>query len=123
MSKTALEMDATELQGYSPASQIKPAASDERIAHARAIAQEAADLLREQFHATRVVLFGSLAHRLWFTPWSDVDLAALGIPPGKFYEAVAVVTSLGREWTVNLVDMATAPSALRQAIEEEGIEL
>jgi predicted nucleotidyltransferase len=123
MSKTALEMDAKELRGYSPASQTKPALSDERTARARAVAQEAADLLKRQFHATRVVLFGSLAHGLWFTPWSDIDLAASGILPARFYEPVAAVSSLDRDWTVNLVDMATAPSDLRHAIEEEGIEL
>ncbi len=123
MPKTALELDARELQRYSPASQIKPAVSDERTARARALAHEAAALLRKQFQASRVVLFGSLAHGLWFTPWSDIDLAAWGIPPGRFYEAVAAVTDLDWHWTVNLVDAATASPDLRYAIEEEGIEL
>ena len=123
MSKTALEMNAKELQRYSPARRIKSAANDERTARARAIAHEAADLLKEQFHATRVVLFGSLAHGMWFTPWSDIDLAAWDIPPGRFYEAVAAVTSLDRHWAVNLVDAATTSPDLRDAIKEEGIEL
>ncbi len=123
MSRTALELDSKEFQEYSPASQIKPAVSEERAVRARAVAQAAATLLRKQFHATRVVLFGSLAHGLWFTRWSDIDLAAWGIPPERFYEAVAAATGLDRDWTVNLVDMATAHSDLKNAIEEEGIEL
>ncbi len=123
MSRTALELDSKEFQEYSPASQIKPAVSEERAVRARAVAQAAATLLRKQFHATRVVLFGSLAHGLWFTRWSDIDLAAWGIPPERFYAAVAAATSLDRDWTVNLVDMATAHTDLKNAIEEEGIEL
>ena len=39
-------------------------------------------LLCEEFGATRVVAFGSLAHGAWLKPRAqDIDLAVEGIPP------------------------------------------
>lgn len=87
------------------------------------MAQVAADMLRREFGATRVVAFGSLAHRAWFTRWSDIDLAAWGIPPDQFYRAVAVVTGLSAEFEVNLVSPEDVHPSVRQAIEREGVDL
>ncbi|HEY66354.1 MAG TPA: nucleotidyltransferase domain-containing protein, partial [Caldilineae bacterium] len=46
-----------------------------------AIARKAAEMLREEFGAIRVVLFGSLARGGPFDMHSDVDLAAWGLDP------------------------------------------
>ncbi len=54
---------------------------------ARQVAQACADLLREQFGARRVILFGSLVGP---EPWhegSDIDLAVEGIPSEQFFKA------------------------------------
>lgn len=40
-------------------------------------------LLREQFGTMRVVVFGSLTRCEFYTRWSDIDLAAWGIPPER----------------------------------------
>ena len=58
------------------------------------VARQAAELLRNQYDADKVVVFGSLVRDDWFTPWSDIDLAAWGIPPDRFYGAVAAVMGL-----------------------------
>ena len=87
------------------------------------ISEIAGDLLRRRFGATRVVVFGSLAHREWFTLWSDIDLAAWGIPPDSFYRAVAVVTGLSTEFEVELVAPEDCQPTLRRAIEQEGVEI
>jgi predicted nucleotidyltransferase len=79
--------------------------------------------LREQFGATRVVTFGSLAHRDGFTPWSDIDLAAWGISPDVFYQAVAVVMGSSPEFKVDLVASEDCPPSLRHVVEREGIAL
>jgi len=68
-----------------------------------------------------VVAFGSLAHRAWFSSWSDIDLAAWGIPPDQFYRAVAAVTGINSEFEVDLVDLEGCRPAVRQFIEREGI--
>jgi uncharacterized protein len=59
-----------------------------RRAAAWDLAHRAARLLREEFGATRVVAFGSLAHGAWFEPRSDIDLAVEGIPVEAFWRAV-----------------------------------
>ena len=87
------------------------------------LAQQFATLLREQFGATRVVAFGSLAHQAWFSPWSDIDLAAWGIPDDQFYRAVAAVTGISPVFRVDLVDPEDCRPGVRRAIEREGIEL
>ena len=79
--------------------------------------------MRKHYGAIQVIAFGSLAYRPSFTPWSDIDLAALGIPDNEFFRAVAAVTGLSAEFEVDLVDMKTCSTTLRQRIEEEGIEV
>jgi predicted nucleotidyltransferase len=93
-----------------------------REEHAWALARQATALLREQFGATRVVVFGSLAHAGMFTLWSDVDIAAWGIEPEDTLRALGAVFDLDAELRVNLVDVNTASAELIKVIEREGIE-
>ena len=87
------------------------------------IAREAAQLLREQFKVSRVVVFGSLVRENGFTRWSDVDIAAWGIAPEDTFRAIGAVMDLDTEIPVNLVDVNTARPALLAAIEQNGTEL
>lgn len=48
-----------------------------------------ATMLREQFGASRVVLFGSVAREEGLGAYSDVDLAVQGLSPMAHLEAVA----------------------------------
>lgn len=75
------------------------------------------------FGVTPVVLFGSLAHDDWFTRWSDIDLAAWGIPPDAFFRAVAEVTGLSGEFKVELVDPEDCRPDVRQAIDRAGVTI
>lgn len=127
--RTALELSAEDWERYDPAKAIRQRRSAARLELARSrrqalrTARRAAELLRESFGATRVVLFGSLAKRGGFTPWSDIDLAAWGIPTERFYAAVAAVTGLSAEFKVDLVDPDFCRPALRIAIDREGLDL
>ena len=123
MSETALESSREEWQAYRPGARVGRIDGSDRWQRAWEVAQSAGDLLRRRFGATRVVAFGSLAHREWFTPWSDIDLAAWGIPPGAFYRAVAAVTGLSAEFKVELVDPKDCKPTLRRAIEQEGMDI
>jgi predicted nucleotidyltransferase len=87
------------------------------------VARRAAQVLRRRFGASKVIVFGSLAHEEWFSAWSDIDLAAWGIPPDRFYSAVAAITGLSSAFKVDLVDPETCRPTLRAAMEREGIEL
>ena len=123
MGKTALDLTREEWQAYRPGIKAGQNQVGERYERAWRVAQAAAELLRQEFGATRVVTFGSLARRDWFTPWSDIDLAAWGIPPGAFYRAVAVVTGLSPEFKLDLVAPEDCQPSLRQVIEREGVAL
>ncbi len=87
------------------------------------LARQAAQLLREQFKVSRIVVFGSLTHEGSFTRWSDVDIAAWGIAPEDTFRAIGAVMDIGTEIPVNLVDINTARPSLLAAIEQNGIEL
>ena len=84
MGKTALDLTREEWRAYQPGDKPDGIQVGERWERAWRVARAAANVLREQFDATRVVAFGSLAHRDGFTLWSDIDLAAWGIRQAHF---------------------------------------
>ena len=86
------------------------------------VARVAAALLKSRYRATRVVAFGSLTEADRFHPWSDVDLAVWGLPPGDYFEAVARVLDAGGDMKVDLIRAERCRPYLRAAI-ERGVEL
>lgn len=86
-------------------------------------ARRAASLLREQYGATRVVAFGSLVHPGCFTRWSDIDLAAWSIRPEDTFRAIGAVMDLSSSFEINLVETQSARPAIRQVIEQEGVDI
>lgn len=129
MGKTALELSPEERRSFQPAEAIRRRKMDRKgVTAARRdkawrAAQHSAELLKNEFGASRVVVFGSLAYEDGFTPWSDLDLAAWGIEPFQFYRAVAAVTGVSSEIKIDLVDPESCQPRLRETIEREGIEL
>ena len=123
MGKTALALTQEEWQAYRPAARIDHDQASDRWERAWRVAHTAAEVLRQQYGATRVVVFGSAARREWFTPWSDIDLAAWGIAPDAFFRAVAAVTGISPEFKVDLVAPEDCQPALRHSIEREGVAL
>jgi len=96
---------------------------DQRREQAWAAARQAAQLLKKEFNANRVVVFGSLARESGFTRWSDVDVAAWGLAPEDTFRAIGAVMDLPTEVPVNLVDVNTCRPALLSAIEQDGLDL
>jgi predicted nucleotidyltransferase len=127
--RTALELPVDEWKTYRPVQAIlkrqavNQAQLDLRYKRAVRLARQVATLLRKDFSARRVALFGSLASRSNFTLWSDIDLAAWGITAEHFYAAVAAVTGLSAEFKIDLVDAEACKASLRSAIDREGIDL
>ena len=91
--------------------------------HAWKAARQAAALLKREFGAQQVVVFGSLIHPRRFTRWSDVDLAAWGLTARNWLQASAAVRALSDEIEMNLVDVACCPADLQAVIEREGVPL
>ncbi|MDD5435109.1 MAG: nucleotidyltransferase domain-containing protein [Nitrospira sp.] len=86
-------------------------------------ARRAAALLKEQFGAKRVVVYGSLVHKGCFTLWSDIDIAAWGISPSDTFRAMSAVMGIGRQIEVNLVDVEICRPSLLLVIERDGVDL
>jgi predicted nucleotidyltransferase len=101
--------------------QAEEEAVQRRRSQALAEAERAARMLVERYGVRKVVLFGSLA---WgrFQMTSDVDLAADGLAPERFFRAAA---DLSREISVpiDLKLISDCPPVLRRRIAEEGMVL
>lgn len=129
MTRTALEMSVEEWKKYRPIRAILQRQSaarpqiERRRKRAMRFARQAAALLRAEYGAREVRLFGSLARPDSFTLWSDIDLAVFGVPADRFYAAVAAITGLSAEFKVDLVDADACKVSLRAAIDRDGIAL
>ena len=125
---TALELGPEGWKPYLEALKKRPdpVPTPEQIAERERLiekAGEAAAMLKDRFGATRVILFGSLAHRAWFHPRSDVDLAVEGIGPETFYRAWTSVEHLITDRPVDLVDIASSSASVRRSLADEGIDI
>ena len=129
MALTALELPPHALKSYHPADAIQRRKTLKTAEHAtltkrrrRAIvaARKAAELLRKEFGAKKIFVFGSLARRGGFTSWSDIDIAAKGIPPKRFFEAVGAIAGLSAEFKIDLIDIEKSPATMQKTIETEG---
>lgn len=98
------------------------AANDRRLAAER-VAHHAAVLLKHQFGARRVILFGSLTQGDRFGLRSDIDLAAEGILPSDFWRAWCVLDAISAGFEINLVAIESASTSLHATLEQEGMEL
>jgi uncharacterized protein len=87
------------------------------------IVRLAARLLQESFGASRVLVFGSLTHGLWFSQSSDIDLAAWGIKNEDYFLAVAKLQDLSQEFSIDLVQMENCKPDLKEIVLQQGKEL
>lgn len=123
---TALDLPPEALKKYRPLEAIRSrraklsAEISSRRRRASLAARKAAKLLKSEFGATEVILFGSLARRVGFTRWSDIDLASRGIPSEQYLTAMDTVLHLSPEFKIDLVELETCPPALLKSIEKEG---
>jgi uncharacterized protein len=83
----------------------------------------AESLLKDGFGATRVMVFGSLVHGYWFSPTSDIDLAAWGISDDDYFLVVARLQDISSEFKIDLVKMENCKPELSQVILYEGKQL
>ncbi len=123
MARTALDLTPEELRAYRPTPPSSIPETTERRERAWRLARQAAQLLRDTFGATRVAAFGSLTSPESFTRWSDVDLAAWGIPSRQYYRAVAAVAELSPDFKVDLIDADDCTSRLLARVTAEGVDL
>jgi predicted nucleotidyltransferase len=116
-----------QLQAYQKAAQQRRHQKAQRLAqrHARAwrVAQQAAQILKRQFGATQVVVFGSVLSPKRFHWHSDVDLAVWGVAEGAYYQAVGRLQGLDVDIAVDLIEGEHIPAALQETIRKTGKSL
>ena len=88
-----------------------------------AVAAAAAGVLRDEFGASDVFAFGSLARGGPFDEHSDVDIAARGVAEEAYFRAVARLLALDPQIPVDLVRIEDASPTFREAIEAEASPL
>ena len=125
---TALEMKPEEWRKFKPRRKIITRTTQSKYLEGRRekaleLAKQASFLLKRRYGAKRVVVFGSLVWTKGFSAWSDIDLAAWGIAPDKFFSAVADVTGLSPDFKIDLVEPDTCREAVKISIEKYGIEI
>lgn len=96
---------------------------DARQERAWKVAQRGAALLKDQFGAKRVAVFGSLLRPEQFYERSDVDLAVWGLDEQLYLKALARLLDLDPEISVDLIEVEFAPTRLRAVIEQDGADL
>jgi len=83
----------------------------------------ASDMLKKQFGAKRVLVFGSLVNKELFHLNSDVDLAVWGMDEKKYFRAVSQLISLNPEIKTDLIMGENAQNSMLTRIENEGVEI
>ncbi len=93
----------------------------ERRGRAWDVARKAARMLKDEFGASRVVVFGSLIHPELFHMRSDIDLAVWDIQ--HYFRAVSHLMDIDPEIDFDLVPIEDARPGILAVIEQEGVEL
>ena len=89
---------------------------------AQADAHRIADFLRAE-GATRVVGIGSaFAPHRRFTRHSDIDLMVENLPPRRFFRALAEAADM-TAFELDLTPAESATDYMRQAVDDEGVDL
>ncbi|HEY8426152.1 MAG TPA: nucleotidyltransferase domain-containing protein [Limnochordales bacterium] len=108
------------LRGWRRRLAEEAAASQRRMAQARSSLPSLVQTLRRH-GATEVYLFGSLCTGT-FHQGSDIDLGVRGIPPDRFYAALAALDA-ACDIPVDVVDLDEASPPLREHILQKGERL
>ena len=115
----------TQLAQYRATAQRRQVAHDQQQSQRQRqgweVAQQAARVLKQQFGAQQVWLFGSMLESRRVRPESDIDLAVMGLADDRYLEAVAQLLDLS-EFLVDLVQIEHAQPRLRERIEQQGVE-
>jgi len=93
-----------------------------------AVAHQAAALLKQEFKAEKVALFGSMLAFAHIHERSDLDLAVWGLNPQDYYRAVGCLLALDARIQIDLVQVDLVPAEwvsprILRAIETTGVML
>ena len=86
-------------------------------------AHQVATMLYEDFGATQVAVFGSLAGQKWFSKGSDIDIAVWGMPPDLYFRAVAQTIGFSQEFRIDLVNFDNCKGQFRERVQNQAVPI
>ena len=84
-------------------------------------AHRIAAMLYEDFGATQVAVFGSLAGQKWFSKASDIDIIVWGLSSDKYLDALWKTVGFSPEFKIDLVDFSETTGRFRERIQSQVI--
>ena len=84
-------------------------------------AHRVATMLYEDFGATQVAVFGSLAGQQWFSKGSDIDIAVWGLPGDTYLDALWETRNFSPEFKIDLINFHSAKGRFRERIQSQAI--
>lgn len=127
MPRTAKELSPEELKQYrlrlNQHFQNRDPVDEALLCRAWKIAHQVAIMLYENFGATQVAVFGSLAERDWFSEQSDIDIAVWGLPSNSYFNAVSEAIGFSREFKIDLVRFESCKGVFRKRVQSQAIPI
>ena len=84
-------------------------------------AHQIAAMLYQDFGATRVAVFGSLAERDWFTRFSDIDIVAWGISMDAYWDAYGKVVYFDATFNIDFVSFENTRGLFRERVQRQAV--
>ena len=84
-------------------------------------AHQIAAMLYQDFGATRVAVFGSLAERDWFTQLSDIDIVAWGMPQEAYWDAYGKVVYFDATFNIDFVTFEETKGLFRERVQRQAV--
>lgn len=86
------------------------------------IAKKCANLLKQHYGVSKVILFGSLLDYKKMNFKSDIDLAVWNLSEKDYFKAVGFLLEIAEDFSIDLVEIQNAKPYILESI-SEGIEL
>ncbi|MDE0315121.1 MAG: hypothetical protein OXM61_09480 [Candidatus Poribacteria bacterium] len=93
------------------------------LEHAWQVVYEIATLLYDEFGATQVAVFGSLAEPISFTKSSDIDIAVWGLSDKTHSTAYWKVKDIDTGFKIDLINFDTTKGLFRERIQQQTIPI
>ncbi|MDE0317749.1 MAG: hypothetical protein OXM61_22955 [Candidatus Poribacteria bacterium] len=94
---------------------------EELLQRAWTVAHRLAAVLYQDYGASKVAVFGSLAERERFTKYSDIDIVVWGVSYNKCLDALWDTEGLGSEFKIDIINFKTITMSFRERILSQAI--
>ncbi len=94
---------------------------EQLLKRAWAVAHRLAAVLYQDYGASKVAVFGSLAERERFTKYSDIDIVVWGVSYDRCLDALWETEDLGSEFKIDIINFKSINRSFRERILSQAI--